>query len=223
MNALVWKEYRNNRSAVIGGFASIALVYLVVSVFRHFSGGWRMEYPPVPWPHVLQIGAFFSLALGTLFHVWIAADSVAKERQDRSAEFLAYLPISRARALTAKAVVALPFGLFYWLVNVPVLVACRAADPDWAMWSPTILWILAALAALAFGGAWMASCVLSNSAACMAVGLILPQTWYGLVAGWCWWWPDLVSTEVLYIGGGFTLAAAMFTGGGWYYLRCKPE
>ena len=59
----------------------------------------------------------------------LGGNSIAGERVDRSAEFLAYLPVSRGRILASKLLVALAAVPLIWLPNLVILAITGAVEP----------------------------------------------------------------------------------------------
>jgi hypothetical protein len=219
MRALIWKEYRNNRSLIWSGFGAIAAVYAIAALYRISMPWWDPGGPVFPWGHVLNIAALISLGAGVLIHVWFGAELIAKERSDRSAEFLAYLPVSRPRMLAAKGFVAVSHGLSMWLVNLSVLtvVFILGAGPD-GNWPPGI-GTIAVTAVLGFAAAWSASCVLTNPTACLGIGQLAPMSWGCFCASLPLWSGASVDPQALYIAGCLCAAPVLILGGVWEYLR----
>jgi hypothetical protein len=177
MKALLWKDYHVNRVVLGVGAAVLALPYVLFGAASLWQR-WRYGGPD-PWPLVLVTAGVFSLGLSLLTLALLAGNAIAGERADRSAEFLAYLPVSRQRILLSKALLALAASLLVWVVNLAVLYGVdpfldALPGPDGTLKRNEALPYLAAMAVLAFGLAWCTSSLLSSPAISACLGIALP-------------------------------------------------
>ena len=90
MNWLLWREYRRNRWILAAGAAGVVLPYIIAVMFDvNRSSGF--------------IGAFFlSCVFSQMTVALLGGNAVAGERADRSAEFIAYLPLRRSSTFASK-------------------------------------------------------------------------------------------------------------------------
>ena len=115
MKWLIWKDYRVNRLAFITALALMVAPHALAAILV-----WRGV--PMTCPAECFMGSsFYSLGLLQLAFALLGGNSIAGERIDRSAEFLAYLPVSRGRILASKLLVALAAVPLVWLPNLVVL------------------------------------------------------------------------------------------------------
>ena len=103
MKTLLWKDLRLNRPILIVVVLFFALPYLVpagVNVFRWWNDGETI----VTFGFItssVQLSLFWSLLTMTV----LVGNALALEREDRSAEFLAWLPPTRWTVMASKSIV----------------------------------------------------------------------------------------------------------------------
>src|SRR5208282_1173833 len=122
MKWLLWKDFRVNRVVFIAALVLLIIPHALVAILI-----WRAVKQPDP-AGLFGPSSFYSLGLLQLVFALLGGNSIAGERFDRSAEFLAYLPVSRGRILASKLLVSLAAVPLVWLPNLAVLataVACR--------------------------------------------------------------------------------------------------
>lgn len=94
MKWLLWREYRLNRCILATGIVLILLPYLLAVILQYdslkLSGVWFL----------ITGSGYVTVAL-------LAGNAIAGERADRSAEFIAYLPLGRWRIVASKLVLFL--------------------------------------------------------------------------------------------------------------------
>ena len=118
MKWLIWKEYRVQRLVLIVGAVLLVLPYaMVLGLFR---------FAPVrgslaDWCMGLLVAAAYSVGISQLTMALLGGNAIAGERADRSAEFVAYLPLTRARILAAKLTVVLLGVAAIWVPNLLIL------------------------------------------------------------------------------------------------------
>jgi ABC-type Na+ efflux pump permease subunit len=128
MKSLLWKDYRINRLLLIFGFV-VCVGPWVITIARHMQLNIRGEgvwWGPEPWVSTSSI----SLVLSLFTLAMLGGNAIAAERADRSAEFLAYMPVSRWTILAGKSLIALTPAVAIWMVNLAFLfwVAPRLAE-----------------------------------------------------------------------------------------------
>ena len=154
---------------------------------------------------------------------------IAGERADRSAEFLAYLPVSRARILVGKIILVLVTVALIWGVNLLVMWLATLGLPDlpeltkvYRMGWQT-LGLVAIMGFVSFSVAWLLSSMLESPTFAICGGLISP---FVLMMGiltlfWVFGFPR-ETAELWVLWWEYTclaLASACFVTGTWYYLR----
>lgn len=226
MKALLWKDCCVNRMLFILGLTLLLgpyAVFFAVNAYcavRHGGGQW--------WVEIWQMVAILSLGMSLLTFAGLGGNAFAGERADRSAEFLAYLPPSRAALATSRAVVTVGAALAIWLVNLAVIygmpLVARACPPGMGYTGDNAtkaLPVLAAMSVLLFGAAWLASSMLSSPGLSAACGIFAPLLlWCVLgaiftLAGY----GDYGSPEYWYPRLSVPLGIAAFSAGFICYLR----
>ncbi len=176
MKALLWKDYRLNRLVLAFGlflFAAPYLVGIMRNIYLQSSG--VAVWTPSSW----QVAGFISLGLSLFTFAMLGATSIAVERNDRSAEFLAYLPVSRWQNIASKSIIAISPSLLIWAINLLVILALAwwASDPDLAGYSVELykiwdaLYFLAGFSVVLFGASWFFSSMMEGHAISMGLGI----------------------------------------------------
>ena len=111
MNWLLWREYRRNR--MILGTSAVSILLACLLDFNLVLDKYDLIAPD----------GFLVLLLSVLTISILAGDSIASERADRSAEFIAYLPLRRSRTLVSK--LFLPLAVVVVLCAVDLLMLTR--------------------------------------------------------------------------------------------------
>ncbi len=123
MKALLWKDYRHNRPFLAAAGALLLFPYafvVLIAVVELLTDDHSFE---VVWAPYFQGASLAGLGILVVLSAFIAGNAVAGERADRSAEFVAYLPIARRSAIASKAILAMGVCLLIWLVNSSVYYA----------------------------------------------------------------------------------------------------
>lgn len=227
MKALIWKDLRINIFVLGYGlvflFGSL-IVCTGINLYADLRYGALIWY----WPDMLVQNGSFGLAFQLLTVVMLGGCSVAAERADRSAEFLAYLPPSRGTIIASKAILALGAGLLIWLADMAVAYwIAPLAGPiaeELVTFRGTIIPVLTASAVLLFGAAWCASTFAASHVLATGLGIAAP------ISILC----SLMAIEHLFNLRGFDLGSwykpvclvlgvLLFIGGTVYYLqRVEP-
>ncbi len=221
MNWLLWKDYRLNRLIVIMGVAFLILPHLV-ALYLAWSGLGASAGGTSSLGANLVRSAIFSIMLSQLTFAFLGGNAIACERADRSAEFLAYLPASRAKILAAKMALALAAAAIIWLPNL--LIVWLGMPSEWRggdveIW--TVLGNVGIAGAVFFCVGWLLSSFLESPAVAVCGGLVAPIAILAAVkAGvWAFGLPrDAVIVRWIQYALPAT-AALSFVAGTWYYLR----
>jgi len=235
MKWVLWREYRLNRLIRIVGAVLMLLPYVFVLIGL-VAAHWMSERPaigaPSPPNPVLFVGgaALYSMALSLLTLTLLAGNAFAGERADRSAEYLAYLPLSRLRRLAAKLLLTLGTMVSIWGFNILVLLvlyfillatpsAAPSVKPDDVL-IPLGLFALSGL--IMFSVAWLVSSLQSSPTFAVAAGLIAPWLLALALQGAAFLFDPEEFGFIVVIGyavAALLLAVACFSTGTWYYLR----
>jgi len=225
MKWILWREYRLNRLILITGAVLLFLPYLFLFI--------ALAWPQGTSPSVLDgfAGAVvYSLVLSHLTIVLLGGNAFAGERADRSAEFMAYLPLPRKRLLCSKLIIAFSTVAIILGTNLFVLWLISCIEPGlWQIWNrPTveyiavILW-LSCTSLTFYGVSWLISSLQSSPTFAVGGGLIAPLL---VIAGLgaAAWKIGILNTDDRFIPAGYTiicltLAIASFTIGTWHYLK----
>ena len=238
MKWLLWREYRLNRLIRIVG-AVLMLVPYVGALVLLVAASWASEPPaiggPSPSPAIVMFGgaALYSIALSLLTLTFLGGNAFAGERADRSAEYLAYLPLSRLRRLAAKLLLALGTAVSIWGFNILVLLvlyfvllvtpsevpSVRPDDVDDVL-GPAGLFAVTGL--VMFSVAWLVSSLQSSPTFAVCSGVIVPWLLCIALQGAVWIYDPLQFGRLVTIGVAVAspvLAVVCFSIGTWYYLR----
>ena len=157
---LVWREWRRSRTILF-----VALGIIVALLLLVFS---QPQTPPEAAGGEIRVVG--SMAVVGYFASWIAvhvsvfllpmiaANSLAGERADRSAEFIAPLPVSRAVRLMAKVVLLAAVAIALWapmLVGASLLRSSQLDKADDYRLGLGLLGMVATFTLLATALAWL--------------------------------------------------------------------
>ncbi len=228
---LVWREWRRSRTILF-----VALGIIVALLLLVFS---QPQTPPEAAG--VEIRVVRSMAVVGYFASWIAvhvsvfllpmiaANSLAGERADRSAEFIAPLPVSRAVRLMAKVVLLAAVAIALWgpmLVVASLLRSSQLVKADDYRSGLELLGTIATFAILTAALAWLLAGWIESPviAAVMAIAIPVAVPW----AMFCLQAPFLAPASFfgLWIDSEgipqpltFLVAAAFFAAGSGLYLR----
>ncbi len=222
MRWLLWKDYRHNRPVVIAGLFFLLAPYLIVLgvIF------WPTRPELGRWREFFAAAAIYSLCFSQLTVAVIGGNAIAGERVDRSAEFLASLPITRGRILASKLLLSLAIIAAIWLFNaIPLCCWYPLACPEPNAYQDglRILACTALTGLLFFGVAWFLSSMFASPTFSICGALAVPLVFFATISFIAY----LLGTERwldLYAGFFYTIfclsvAPACFGVGTWYYLR----
>lgn len=228
MKWLLWREYRLNRLILISGLAVSLMPYVtgVINLTWWVPYGWQT---PEQIAVVFTMSAFYSVVFCQLTMALLGGNAIAGERADRSAEFIAYLPLSRSRRLASKLVLSLATIFLFWSINLGVILLPPTFFPEVAPLflgpADTIYGYVAITGLTFFGVGWLISSLQSSPTFAICGGLISPLVIFTCLQGAAWAGGSLAgpSYEPL-VGAGYAVtcsvvAVACFSIGTWYYLR----
>jgi ABC-type transport system involved in multi-copper enzyme maturation permease subunit len=220
MTWLVWKDFRVNRLVFIVAAFLFVLPFVIPVVVAWYLTGIPIPTTPGALERNLIGSCIWSLGLLQLMMAFIGGNAIAGERLDRSAEFLAYLPVSRGRLLASKLLVVLGLVALIWLPNLAILsTVLRLLVPRLV----SGLELIATTGLTFFCVAWLFSALLQSPVLSVCLGLLPPiitGIWIAFaidasppgsdVTTRAFWW---------YHGICLSLSAVSFAGGTFYYLR----
>ena len=224
--ALFKKDVRICRLPIIAGvvllFGPFAMAWLIVS----YMPLWNEATPATAWATFLGTGSYFSVMCSQPTLAMISGNIIAAERSDRSAEFLAYLPPSKAQVIGSKFFVLAMTVLVVWGLNLAVgaIAEWLAGETDAARTMTADLLPLRELATIglvAVGSGWCASSVCSTTGPAVALAFTSPLmvlavlTAIQYVAGW----PSVHGFGSVYFPTCALLGATLFMIGTVYFLR----
>jgi ABC-type transport system involved in multi-copper enzyme maturation permease subunit len=185
MRWLLWKDYRANRPVLWAGLFLLLLPYAIAIV----GILWRWE-PRDHTAGMFLAAGVYSIVLVQLVFAVFGGNAIAGERADRSAEFLAALPVSRGRKLTSKLWLGLGLWLTAWLPNLLALGAIWYSLSERAPPLPSgDVWAMPVATAVTgvtfFCVAWMLSAMLESPTFAAGAGLVTP-----LLVGMCFVWSE---------------------------------
>jgi len=195
MKWLLWKDFRQNRPVLIIGLLFLLTPHLIalLDIVRdvYFPPQWRQSllllenvHPTLSlWKDYFCNSSAYSLMYSQLIVAVIGGNAFAGERGDRSAEFLASLPIPRRKILASKLLLALIVIGTIWLIDGTALVwladrtfYSRGPGPQGAM---ELLTSTAVTALTFFSVAWLLSSILASPTLAIFGGLVTPLLFVG--------------------------------------------
>ena len=223
MKWLVWKEYRLNRVVLVVGATLLVVPHAIALVLA-----WREVGPSIGGASHLSanllFSGFYSVVLSQLTLALLGGHVIACERADRSAEFLAYLPLSRARILASKITLALVTAALIWGPNLLILRFVAELPEENLEAGPTVCGVLGYIALtgfVLFSVGWLFSSMLESPTFSICAGLITPFLVLMGIQSLAWLFalhPGEI-TGPWYRNTSLVLACACLVAGTWYYLR----
>jgi ABC-type transport system involved in multi-copper enzyme maturation permease subunit len=225
MSWLLWKDFRQNRLIVVFGL----LLLLTPHLFAVYA-----VYQKAPEPHgmtnymqfVFGVSSCSGFLISALTIALIAGNAIAGERADRSAEFLASLPIARNRIIASKLLLIVAVVAAIWATDGGLFAVLALVDPaemgrlfpEW----PRVFSMFAAAGIAIFGVAWLISSFTTSPmlsvwggavapfAVALAMGLMTHLLGLDLSEDQAAHWFARIYVP---------LGIAGFIAGTWYYLR----
>ena len=229
MKWLLWREYRLNRLILATGAVLLLLPYLFVLRALGAHANYVIRE--------LVDAAYYSLFLSQLTMALLGGSAIAGERADRSAEFIAYLPLARTRLVGAKLSLAFLATVVIWGTNLLVFWTLMSlfprfqSDPDSSYNFAAFMasdYYIAITGLTFFGVSWLISSFQSSTVFAVCGGLVVPLLIFiGLLmeaeSSVQEWTPDEFTVEIWYATICPILAVVCFSIGTWYYLtRVEP-
>jgi ABC-type transport system involved in multi-copper enzyme maturation permease subunit len=224
MKWLLWKDYRQNRPIVVMALFFLLIPHLIafgVACWATFS----KCFDPWLWMHCFGSSSLCSIFAIQLLVAMIGGNAFAGERIDRSAEFLASLPITREKIVVSKVLFALTLIATMWLVNAPGLIFMATGDDLGSRRDaiPMMRFVLGpAITGMGFFCiAWLFSSFLASTTFAVAGGLVGTYLLASVSALTIYLLGFEVEIYILYLYLALCLVIAplCFALGTWHYLR----
>lgn len=120
-----------------------------------------------------SVAAYLTVLFGTVLLPLVAANMIAGERADRSAEFIAALPVSRGVRLAAKGAFLAIVAAATWTPILSIAASMRTSGAI-GRDEPAVLGLIATFTLLAMAIAWLAAACFESPVIAAAVAIALP-------------------------------------------------
>lgn len=176
MGWLIWKDYRLNRLLVVVALVVMVVPYVAVAIGSAEYAGTERFYEDLAGGSCLGLGALQVLL------AFVGGNVIAGERADRSAEFLAALPIPRWRSLVSKLLVSFGLAAVVWIPNLIAMgLVWRSLQPTAAASVTAALAGIAATGLAFFGVGWFFSAISQSATLAILAGILSPAAVFMLV------------------------------------------
>jgi ABC-type transport system involved in multi-copper enzyme maturation permease subunit len=176
MLALLIKDIRLNTIPILGGGLLMAMPYIIILLSIPMQHHDRSDIP-----REFQVAAAMGIVLTVAVAAIFGGVAFALERRERSADFLALLPVTRRQIVTSKILVGLFFPVLMLIANfIALTIASRRlqlGDQNAFAVDNVQFIIVAAALILAFGIAWLASSFLSSPAIAAGISITMILCW----------------------------------------------
>ena len=219
--ALLWKDLRLNADVFTAGATLFAASFPLA-----FAGVYMQGISPFPWAAALAGGCVLNQYTLVLTCALLGATALAREREDGSSKFLAYLPAERGAQLAGKLAVGLGAVCGFWSMNVAVLLASLLfSGAEFGQLLPFVPKMLGvgALSLMAFGASWLLAFFIASPVGAAFAGLGS----LGLVCAARLVWQGLSPDSPSFFDGPFLLflaatAVVAILAGAFSFLRHVP-
>ncbi|MGI9427834.1 MAG: hypothetical protein ACR2NM_04205 [Bythopirellula sp.] len=167
MNWLLWREYRLNRLILAAGAVLLLLPYVVALVA---VGALVVMEEPIEG--ILEGALAWSLLSSWIAVLLMASNAIAGERTDRSAEFLAYLPLPRKQLLAAKLLLSLIAVATMLGFHTLASIICFGPAETVRNVDPRLLTTLISILLLTYGASWLMSSLQSSVVVAAVSGFV---------------------------------------------------
>jgi ABC-type transport system involved in multi-copper enzyme maturation permease subunit len=227
MKWLLWREYRHNLQLLVAGVVLLLLPYVFTLLLFLWPNERRASGEKIADGFITA--TVMSCAISQMTIALLGGNAIAGQRADRSAEFMAYMPVSRGRLIAGKLsltaiVAAVIFGvtlLVFWFLS------------NWKNYladNPYVLTFTAITGLVMFGVGWMLSSTQPSPTLAVCGGVVTPiLIMLSLQLAYTFAYDEATAPNPgHFMATGFaiislTLAAVCFSLGTWYYLqRVEP-
>ena len=220
MKALLWKDMRVNGVLIAYALGASVGVYVVMMAVNQIFE-WRTGFPWQEWSKLLGLAATLSLVLELVTAVLMGGCAFASERADRTAEFMAYMPVSRGRIIWSKTLLILAVFAFIGLLDIGmlwILEGRQSSTGGDSIWK--VVRVFGSISWCMFGCAWCISSMSRSHGLSAAVGIFVPLGCVGVMLSWTklmGWSEDWLDQG---IPNTFAILGTVgYATGVWYYLR----
>lgn len=223
LKTLLWKDFRQHGKFLVACGVLLLLPYVIAVVT--LIGNQMSKYATEEWITIFFAASIANAMLAVVLVAFIAGNSIAGERADRSAEFTAYLPIDRKTAVLSKAITAI--GICVGLVTVMSVIAWLLSPtanggPTEVRASDARMFLATAIPM--FGVAWFLSSFVRTPAIAAAMGVAFPVC-LGVTCGFLSELESMEKTDMVsvFIVISIAVGLACFAAGVVHYLlRVEP-
>lgn len=178
LGTLIKKDIRHQSRFILAAAIFLILPHIIalIALITNQMG----EFPQDNWIDYFQAASIVDVILCVVLIPFFSGNAIAGERADRSAEFLAYLPIERKTTILSKAVVAMGISIVFFGVCSLVFYAffqlLVVYHPGAHIRAPQGAWISIILGSCVFmfGIAWLVSTFAQSATFAAAAGVIIP-------------------------------------------------
>jgi ABC-type transport system involved in multi-copper enzyme maturation permease subunit len=173
MKALLWKDFSMSLPVMIAGGCAFFIPFLVVVLVMVSTDINAGERPLQVLVAGLGASAIVGLMFSQVLIAAFAANAIAGERSDRSAEFLFTLPAHRWQILASKFLIAFAGSLALWVIHLVIAdLICDRLTGGAAQLADSLppRWPIATLGIFGFGASWLASAFLGSPAKAFGAG-----------------------------------------------------
>ncbi|PHS16472.1 MAG: hypothetical protein COA78_03855 [Blastopirellula sp.] len=171
MKWLLWREKKLNRLILMTGIVLLVFPYasaiLIILIEIVKNNTFRF------WESMVDCSTF-SLVLSLLTMALLGGNAFAGERTDRSAEFIAYLPLKRTQLFASKLYLILITLTVIWSSNLLVLFCGKLSGIVLEKNLPTLLLFIAVTGLVIYGVSWLISSIQSSPTLAIGGGLVVP-------------------------------------------------
>lgn len=184
MWTLMKKDWRMLRTGTIGAVAVTVLLYGIAGLSLAESD---RTVRTIDVMDGFASAAIVGIVISAIISAMYGSGAFALERHDRSADFLAMMPVSRWRILVSKAIVTIGCSLFFLAIHFSMLIIfglrserTRINDEDFRRF----VVILLGINLLFFCTAWFFSTFLPSAVISIAVAIIFCAAMLTILGAW---------------------------------------
>lgn len=232
---LLWREWRRSRTLLVVAFGSAVALVIVWQGALPWPSGMRGNLigPYGVLPVLVSLTAWVTILVGAILIPLTAANTLAGERIDRTAEFIGPLPLNRVVRLAAKIALLAAVAFAIW---EPILfvawprkeISVSIADMQWQHDPRIAMGMIATFTLLSTSMAWLFAAWIESPVIAAVAGLAGPVAipWMMIAAsntiGTAWLFRIWLTPQGMPQPVAISLAAAAFAIGCVRYLW-RPE
>lgn len=173
LKTLIKKDFYHQTSFMLAAAIFLVVPYLIamVTLITIQMGA----HPQENWIQFFHAAGVVDIILCVVLIPFFTGNAIAGERADRSAEFLAYLPIKRKTAILSKAIVAFGISTFFIvLCTLVYYVLIYLSDLHPRAMQNVEVGIVVGSCVFMFGVAWLVSTFAQSATYAAAAGMFVP-------------------------------------------------